>query len=65
MVATQGNPRLLEFALRECKNRQAELDLLFVRHIAVMPMGNEAQGSPAGDTWNGVALAIFVPAAAL
>lgn len=33
--------------------------------IAVMPMGNEAQGSPAGDTWNGVALAIFVPAAAL
>ncbi len=39
MVATQGNPRLLEFALRECKNRQAELDLLFVRHIAVMPMG--------------------------
>jgi phospholipid/cholesterol/gamma-HCH transport system substrate-binding protein len=33
--------------------------------IAVMPMGNEAQGSPGGETWNGVALAIFVPAAAL
>lgn len=33
--------------------------------VAVMPMGNEANGSPDGDTWNGVALAIFVPAAAL
>jgi nucleotide-binding universal stress UspA family protein len=44
MVATQGNPRLLEFALRECKNRQAELDLLFVRHVAVTPMG--PVGSP-------------------
>lgn len=39
MVATQGNPRLIEFALKECKNRQAELDLLFVRHLAVTPMG--------------------------
>jgi nucleotide-binding universal stress UspA family protein len=39
MVATQGNPRLIEFALKECKNRQAELNLLFVRHLAVTPMG--------------------------
>src|SRR5262249_42123604 len=39
MVATQGNPRLLEFALKECKNRQAEMQLLYVRHIAVTPMG--------------------------
>jgi amino acid transporter/nucleotide-binding universal stress UspA family protein len=39
MVPTQGNPRLIEFALRECKNRQAELMILFVRHIAVTPMG--------------------------
>jgi amino acid transporter/nucleotide-binding universal stress UspA family protein len=39
MVATQGNPRLLEFAIKECKNRQAELDILFIRHIAVTPMG--------------------------
>lgn len=39
MVATQGNPRLIDFALKECKNRQAELNILFVRHLAVTPMG--------------------------
>jgi nucleotide-binding universal stress UspA family protein len=42
MVATTGNPRLLEFAMKECKNRQAELDLLFIRHLAVTPMGPTA-----------------------
>jgi nucleotide-binding universal stress UspA family protein len=42
MVATQGNPRLIEFALKECKNRQAELDILFIRHLAVTPMGPAA-----------------------
>jgi amino acid transporter len=42
MVATQGNPRLIEFALKECKNRQAELDILFIRHLAVTPMGPTA-----------------------
>ena len=39
MVATQGNPRLIDFALKECKSRQAELQLLFIRHLAVTPMG--------------------------
>ncbi len=39
MVATQGNPKLLAFALKECVNRKAELLLLYVRHIAVTPMG--------------------------
>lgn len=39
MVPTTGNPRLIEFAIRECKNRQAELDILFIRHLAVTPMG--------------------------
>jgi nucleotide-binding universal stress UspA family protein len=39
MVPTTGNPRLIEFALKECKNRQAELAVLFVRHLAVTPMG--------------------------
>ncbi|HEU5118611.1 MAG TPA: universal stress protein, partial [Isosphaeraceae bacterium] len=39
MVATQGNPKLLKFALKECVNRQAELLLLYVQHIAVTPMG--------------------------
>jgi amino acid transporter/nucleotide-binding universal stress UspA family protein len=39
MVATQGNPRLIAFALKECRSRQAELQLLFIRHLAVTPMG--------------------------
>jgi phospholipid/cholesterol/gamma-HCH transport system substrate-binding protein len=34
-------------------------------YMATMPMGKESQDSPSGDTWNGVALVIFVPAAAL
>jgi amino acid transporter/nucleotide-binding universal stress UspA family protein len=42
MVPTQGNPRLIAFALKECKNRQAELAVLFVRHLAVTPMGPAA-----------------------
>lgn len=43
MVATQGNPRLIKFALEECQSRQAELQLLFIRHLAVTPMG---EGEP-------------------
>jgi nucleotide-binding universal stress UspA family protein len=39
MVATQGNPRLIDFAIKECLNRQAELAVLFIRHLAVTPMG--------------------------
>lgn len=39
MVPTQGNPRLIEFALQECKVRQAELQLVFVRLLGVTPMG--------------------------
>jgi nucleotide-binding universal stress UspA family protein len=39
MVATQGNPRLLDFAIKECVNRHAELAVLFIRHLAVTPMG--------------------------
>jgi hypothetical protein len=34
-------------------------------YVAIMPMGQEADGSPAGDRWDGVALALFVPAAKL
>lgn len=40
MVATQGNPRLLAYALKECQSRKAELMLLFLRHLAVTPMGD-------------------------
>ena len=49
MVPTTGNPRLIEFAMKESKNRQAELDILFIRHIAVTPMGPTAPPSLAED----------------
>ena len=49
MVATTGNPRLIDFAIKECKNRQAELDILFIRHLAVTPMGPTAPPSLAED----------------
>ena len=39
MVATWGNSKLIDFAMKECKSRQAELQLLCVRHLAFMPMG--------------------------
>lgn len=35
LVATRGNPKLLEFALHEAKSVDGELLLLFVRHVAV------------------------------
>jgi amino acid transporter/nucleotide-binding universal stress UspA family protein len=50
MVATQGNPRLIAFALKECKSRQAELQLLFIRHLAVTPMGTAPIPTLAEDT---------------
>ena len=34
-------------------------------HVTTMPMGAEAENSPAGDTWDGVGLALFVPIAQL
>lgn len=40
MVATRGNPKLLRFALEQAEARQAELLVLFVRHLAVTPMGS-------------------------
>jgi phospholipid/cholesterol/gamma-HCH transport system substrate-binding protein len=33
--------------------------------VATMPMGSEAQDSPAGNTWDGIGLAMFVPVAAV
>jgi phospholipid/cholesterol/gamma-HCH transport system substrate-binding protein len=38
------------------------LDISFV---TTMPMGEEAEDSPAGATWDGIALTVFVPAAEL
>lgn len=49
MVPTQGNPRLIQFALRECKSRAAELQILFVRLPSVMPMGQTAFPTLVGD----------------
>jgi phospholipid/cholesterol/gamma-HCH transport system substrate-binding protein len=34
-------------------------------YVATMPMGDSAEGSPAGDRWEGVAIALFVPVSAL
>ena len=39
MVPTQGNPRLIDFALQECLVRHAEMQILFIRLLAVTPMG--------------------------
>jgi phospholipid/cholesterol/gamma-HCH transport system substrate-binding protein len=33
--------------------------------VAVMPLGREAKDSPDGDSWEGVALAVFVPVSVL
>ncbi|MFM7591534.1 MAG: universal stress protein, partial [Isosphaeraceae bacterium] len=39
MVASQGNAELLNYAIRECQAWQAEMQLLFIRHIAVNAIG--------------------------
>jgi phospholipid/cholesterol/gamma-HCH transport system substrate-binding protein len=33
--------------------------------VAIMPLGDRSDGSPSGDTWDGVALAAFVPVSVL
>jgi phospholipid/cholesterol/gamma-HCH transport system substrate-binding protein len=38
---------------------------LDANYVATMPMGAEAEGSPSGDSWDGIALAMFVPKSAL
>jgi hypothetical protein len=38
---------------------------LDVNYVAIMAMGAEAQDSPNGTRWDGVALAMFVPTAAM
>jgi len=37
---------------------------LDLNYVATMPMGTVATNSPAGDTWDGVALAMFVSTSA-
>lgn len=38
---------------------------LDTKFVAVMPLGSRAEGSPSGDRWEGVALAMFVPTSSL
>ncbi len=49
LIATRGNPKLLHFALDQAKTRQAELLVLFVRHIAVPTMGPANQADASTD----------------
>ncbi|MCS7159633.1 MAG: universal stress protein, partial [Gemmatales bacterium] len=50
MVAARGgNPKLLQFAVEEARNRQAELRVLFVRQLAVLPMGPEENSFDASN----------------
>jgi phospholipid/cholesterol/gamma-HCH transport system substrate-binding protein len=52
--------------------RRAELvrDYLFgkfsldTNYLGIMPLGSDAKDSPSGATWNGIALAMFVPTSA-
>lgn len=39
LVATQGNPKLVEFSLEQAKSFHAEVLFLFVRHIAIPMLG--------------------------
>lgn len=39
MVATRGNEHLLQFAVQEARNQEAELFVLYVRHVAIATMG--------------------------
>ena len=39
MVATRRGSGLLDYAIRMCKDRRAELIVLYVRHLSVIPMG--------------------------
>ncbi len=49
MVATRGNPRLLNYAIEQCRLASGELFVLFVRHIAVPTMGPSGHGDLTQD----------------
>jgi len=56
LVSTRGNPKLLQFAIQEAKAKDAQLLVLFVRHIAVPTMGSTNIADPRID---GEAKAVF------
>lgn len=39
LVATRGNKNLIQFAMEEAKHRNADLYILYVHEVAVVPMG--------------------------
>ncbi len=43
LVATRGNPRLLKFAFEHAKSQDAEILLLFIRHVAIETGGARAE----------------------
>ncbi len=49
MVATRGNPKLVRFAVEQARTRQAELLVLFVRQLAVVPMGSVTEPDAQSD----------------
>lgn len=49
MIATRGNLKLLRFGLDEAKAKQAELLVLFVRHVAVPTLGSAAAADGRSD----------------
>ncbi len=49
MAATRWNPKLIRFAVEEAKNRQAELFILFVRQLALIPMGSVTEPDASQD----------------
>lgn len=49
LVATQGNPKLVAFALEQAKSFHAELLFLYVRHIAVPMIGPAHRPDIAND----------------
>ncbi len=50
LTATRGNPGLMQFALEQAKNRQAELLVLFIRHIALPTLGHAQETSADYDS---------------
>jgi amino acid transporter/nucleotide-binding universal stress UspA family protein len=49
MVATRGNPRLIHYAIEQCRLASGELLVLFVRHIAVPTMGSSRHADVSQD----------------
>ena len=49
LMATRGNPRLVDFAIEQARTQQAELLVLFVRHVAVPTIGTGHLADASGD----------------